>query len=144
MRRWVTHCGLVMTYGSMYLGLPTQRQAIIWTNADLLSIASLETHFSEMWIITIIKKNKKKIKKMHFKMSPAKCRPFLFNPSSVNDKIWLEYHLCVSIWLYFGHFEIVDTFHVVRYIEVWWKWLTFCRWHYPNAFFSLTLRNFLF
>ena len=34
--------------GSGYSLLPIQQQAIIWTNADLLFIASLGTNFSEI------------------------------------------------------------------------------------------------
>ena len=51
---------------------PFRRQAITWTNADLLSIGPLGTNFSEFLIeiLTI------SFKEMCLKMSFAKWRPF--------------------------------------------------------------------
>ena len=51
---------------------PIRRQAIIWTNAGLLSIGPLGTHFSEI-LIKIITFHSPKI---HLKMSSAKWRSF--------------------------------------------------------------------
>ena len=51
---------------------PGRRQAIIWTNARILSIGTLGTNFNEISIgIQTFS-----FKKMHFKMSSAKWRPF--------------------------------------------------------------------
>ena len=50
---------------------PDRRQAIIWTNAWLLSIGPTWTYFSE----NLIKIQQFSLKKMHVKMSPAKWRP---------------------------------------------------------------------
>ena len=50
---------------------PGWRQAIIWTNAGLLSIGPLRTYFSE----NLIKIQQFSSKKMHMKMSSAKWRP---------------------------------------------------------------------
>ena len=51
---------------------PQRRQAIIWTNAGILLIGPLGTNFSEISIgIQTFA-----FKKMHFKMSSAKWRPF--------------------------------------------------------------------
>ena len=50
---------------------PDRRQAIIWTNAGLLSIEPLRTYFSE----NLIKIQALSLKKMHVKMSSAKWRP---------------------------------------------------------------------
>ena len=51
---------------------PERRQAIIWTNAGILLIGPLGTNFSEISIgIQTFS-----FKKMHFKMSSAKWRPF--------------------------------------------------------------------
>ena len=50
---------------------PDRRQAIIWTNAGLLSIGPLRTNFSE----NVIKIQQFSLKKMHVKMSSAKWRP---------------------------------------------------------------------
>ena len=50
---------------------PDRRQAIIWTNAGLLSIGPLRVYFSE----NLIKIQHFLLKKMHVKMSSAKWRP---------------------------------------------------------------------
>ena len=51
---------------------PGRRQAIIWTNAGILLIRTLGTNFSEI----LGKIPAFSFKKMHFKMSSAKWRPF--------------------------------------------------------------------
>ena len=51
---------------------PVQRQAIIWTNAGLLSIGPLETNFSEI----SIEMHTFSFKKMCLKKSSGKWRPF--------------------------------------------------------------------
>ena len=51
---------------------PGRRQAIIWTNAGLLSIETLQTYFSE----NLIKIQPFSFKKMHVKTSSAKWRLF--------------------------------------------------------------------
>ena len=51
---------------------PGRRQVIIWTNAGILLIGPLGTHFNEILIgIQIFS-----FKKMHLKMASAKWRPF--------------------------------------------------------------------
>ena len=57
------------------------RQAIIWSNAVLLSIAPLETNFSK----TVFKIIKFSFKKMHWKMSSGeKCWPFCFSLNALS------------------------------------------------------------
>ena len=51
---------------------PGRHQAIIWTNAEILLIGPLETKFSEI----LIKIHTFSFKKIHFKMSSGKWRPF--------------------------------------------------------------------
>ena len=76
----LTHWGRVMhiCIGKLIIigsdnGLsPDRRQAIIWTNAELLSIGPLRTYFSE----NLIKMQQFSLKKMHVKMSSAKWRLF--------------------------------------------------------------------
>ena len=51
---------------------PGRRQAIIWTNAGILSIRPAGTNFSE----TLIEIDVFSFKKMHLKMSSGKWRPF--------------------------------------------------------------------
>ena len=69
----VTHiCVSKLTIIGSENGLsPSRRQAIIWTNAGILSIRPSGTNFSETWI----KINVFSFKKMHLKMSYGKWRP---------------------------------------------------------------------
>ena len=60
---------------------PGRRKAIICTNVGLLSIGPLGTNFNEISIgIQIFS-----FKKMHFKMSSAKWRPFCLGLNVLND-----------------------------------------------------------
>ena len=70
----VTHiCVVKLTIIGSDNGLsPGRRQALIWTNAGILLIGPLGTHFSEI----LIGIQTFSFKKMHFKMSSAKWRPF--------------------------------------------------------------------
>ena len=63
---------------------PGRRQAIIWTNARILSIGPLGTHFSEISteIITF------SFKKMYLKVPFAKWRPFGLGLNVVNGHMW--------------------------------------------------------
>ena len=63
--------GEIIIIGSNNGLSPDRRQAIIWTNAGLLSIEPLRTYFSE----NLIKIQPFSLKKMHMKMSSAKWRP---------------------------------------------------------------------
>ena len=63
--------GKLITIGSDNGLSSGRRQAIIWTNAGLLSIGPLRTYFSE----NLIKILQFSLKKMHVKMSSAKWRP---------------------------------------------------------------------
>ena len=66
---------LIIIIGSDNDLSPDRRQAIIWTNAGLLSIGPLRTYFSE----NLIKKQQLSLSKMHVKMSSAKWRPSCLN-----------------------------------------------------------------
>ena len=78
--QFLTHCGRVThicvstltIIGSDNGLLPGWRQAIIWTNAEILLIGHLGTNFSEilLQIYTF------SFTKMHLKMSSGKWRPF--------------------------------------------------------------------
>ena len=59
---------------------PERRQAIIWTNAGILLMGPLETNFNEI----LIGIHTFSLKKMHFKMSSAKWRPFCFGLNVLN------------------------------------------------------------
>ena len=77
---------------------PIRRQAIIWTNAGILSIGHLGTNFSEI----LIEIHTFSFKKMHLKRSSGKWRPFclgfnvllswnLSKSTSVFESFW-KYH----------------------------------------------------
>ena len=77
---WLSHWGQVMhicigklaTINSDNGLSPGRRQAIIWTNAGILSIGPLRTNFTEM-LIEILTFS---FKKICLKVSSVKCRPF--------------------------------------------------------------------
>ena len=75
----VTHiCDSKLTIIGLDNGLsPGRRQAIIWTNAGILLTRTIGTNFSE--ISSEI--HAVSFKKMHLKMSSAKCRPCCLSPS---------------------------------------------------------------
>ena len=64
---------------------PGRRQAIIWTNAGLLSIRLLETNFSEI----LIKIDTFSFKKMRLKMSSGKRRPFCLGLNVLKEPVIL-------------------------------------------------------
>ena len=70
----VTHIGVskLIIIGSDNGLSPGQHQAIIWTNAGILSIGPLAIHFSEMLIEIFIFSSEK----MHLKLSSGNWRPF--------------------------------------------------------------------
>ena len=74
----VTHiCTSKLTIIGSDSGLsPVRRQAITWSNADLLSIEPLWKNFSEIQMEI----QNFSFMKMHWKMSSGKWRPFCFSP----------------------------------------------------------------
>ena len=79
--------GNLITIGSDNGLSPGRRQAIIWTNAGILSIGPLGTNFSEI----LIGIQTFSFKKMHLKMSSAKWRPFVSASMS-----WARFCFCGS------------------------------------------------
>ena len=81
---------------------PGRRQAIIWTNAGILLIRTLGTNFNE--ISSEIRASS--FKKMHFKMSSAKWRPF-----------------CLGLNV-LTHYGLVTPYDNTRLGQHWlWQWL---------------------
>ena len=82
----VTHiCVVKLTIIGSDNGLsPGRHQAIIWTNAGILSIGPLGTNFSEIWNSFGIQTSS--FKKMHLKMSSANRRPFCLGLNVLNIK----------------------------------------------------------
>ena len=67
---------------------PDRRQAIIWTNAGLLSIGPLRTYFIE----NLIKIQQFSLKKMHVKMLSAKWRPSCLGLNVLKAHTYQWYH----------------------------------------------------
>ena len=92
---------------------PDRRQAIIWTNAGLLSIAPLRTYFSE----NLIKKQPFSLKKMHVKTSSAQWCPSCLGLNVLNHNkteryknVWHSPKIYVS-----SHLTHVKTKYVIQY-----------------------------
>ena len=98
---------------------PIWRQAIIWTNAGLLSIEPLETYFNKI----LIKIQNFSFTKMHLKISSAKWRPFCPGGEVPNPHdIYLDLadhpeRSLVTYWIealaYKCHSWHWDTFHII-------------------------------
>ena len=84
--------------------LPGQRQAIIWSNAELLLIEPLGTNFSEISIgIQTFS-----FKKMHLNMSSAKWQPFFLGLNeliSVRTANYINCKMCNGITCPFPKFK---------------------------------------
>ena len=146
---------------------PDRRQAIIWTNAEILLIGPLGKNFSE--ILTGIQTFS--FKKMHLKMSSAKCRPFFLglnvntlrprqNGRHFADDIhvtsWglnLVPHNFFCSYFFVGGWELeilIEVTHhrtsrgqvVTIHIEAETKWPTFCRRHFQTYFRQWKCLNF--
>ena len=65
---------------------PGRRQAIIWTNAGMLLILPLGTHFSKI----LTKIHISSFSKMHFKMSSGKWQPFCLGLNVLNPDLPLN------------------------------------------------------
>ena len=71
-----------------------RRQAIIWTNAEILSIRSLGIHFSE--IVSEI--HTFSLRKMHLKISSAKWQKFCLDLSVLINDVHVQRRIYGVIW----------------------------------------------
>ena len=76
---------------------PGRRQAIIWTNAEILSIGPLGTNFTEIQIGI----QKFSYKKMHLKMSSVKWRPFHLSLNMLTILMWILLD-CRIYWFWYS------------------------------------------
>ena len=81
---------------------PGRRQAIIWTNAGILLIRTLGTNSSE--ILSEIRTFS--FRKIHFKMSSAKWRPFCLGLNVLN--MYQRHRVTYMSWF---HTKFLLTFH---------------------------------
>ena len=82
---------------------PGRRQAIIWTNAEILLIGPLGTKFNEL----LIEIHTFSFTKMYLKMSSGKWRPFCVGLSVLNamekwyphDHVKMSYYISLFTWM---------------------------------------------
>ena len=119
----VTHiCVSKLTITGSDNGLsPKRHQAIIWTNAGILLIGLLGTNFSE--ILTGIQTFS--FKKMHLKVSSAKCRPFCLGLNVVR-KYPSEFIYCKHLWTWTA-LVWQEYWHIVVHLKTFsFQLLTMC------------------
>ena len=86
--------GNLTTIGSDNGLSPGRRQVIIWTNTGILLIEPLGTNFSEI----LIEIQTFSLKKIHFKMSSAKWRPFCLGLNVlIKDSLYFAAKECPTI-----------------------------------------------
>ena len=90
--------------------LPGRRQAIIWTNAWILLTGLLGTNSSEM----LIKIQPFSLKKMHLKMSFAKCCPFRLGLNELTDPWTSRPVVCVMC-----NYYVLCVIHVISASDKW-------------------------
>ena len=99
---------------------PGQRQAIIWNNAGILLIGPLGTNFSEI----LIEIQTFSLKKIHLKMSSAKCRPFCLGVNVLMESEAILYFLWFPTllqmgWIFYHVDKIFVTyFNIINYTEM--------------------------
>ena len=94
---------------------PGRRQAIIWTNAGILFIGPLGTNFSEI----LIEIYTFSFKKLHFKMSSGKWRPFCLGLN-----VLIQLHWPFKCWARIYTGPKLDYHCTCRCPSTLWRWLT--------------------
>ena len=137
----------LITIGSDNGVSPGRRQAIIWTNAGILSIRPLETNFSEILIEIIIVS----FKIMRLKVSSAMRRPFCLGLNVLNlvndsDCRSSAYQKCGQLQL--GKLSRVfrlsasnNTIEYVYYVNMQPKWYSYIRNYLATTLFSFLTDN---
>ena len=95
---------------------PGRRQAIIWTNAEILLIPTLGTNFSEI----LGEINSFSFSKMHLKMWSKKWRLFGLGLNELTDN-----HTGNCLCQPFSHASHLDSY----LSQTWWEWMFFIRHH---------------
>ena len=111
---------------------PGRRQAIIWTNAEILLITPLGTNFSEI----IIRVQTFSFKKMELRMSSAKWRHILARPQWVKHVLHVWH--CYTNWtfsFFISHQCIVDEADYVSWIQ----YIQFYIWYQLMKYLPLVL-----
>ena len=125
MRQWLGSV-LVLKMGFS----PIQRQAITWTNANLLSIEPLETNFSEIWIKVLIFS----FRKMCLKMSCAKMVAILSRGEisyykTTTEKtqwqlfMWISWRCAMEWYWTWIRVHFLETNIVCKYLFIWISFL---------------------
>ena len=137
----VTHIRVskLTTIGSDNGLSPGRRQAIIWTSAGMLLIGPLGTNFTEI----LIGIHTFSFKKMHFKMSSGKWRPFCLGLSVliivwvVQDKnkkvLTVAGLLMMSSYLSILYIYLHTYTHLVKMMATYISCLRWLLWHIFTA-----------
>ena len=99
---------------------PVRRQAIIWTNAGILLIGPLRTNFSGIFIEI----HAFSFKKMHFKMSSGKWRPFCLGL----NVLMMFIHWCLDEVFTISKTKGIQLYFVtntLRFISIQFHWGVF-------------------
>ena len=136
--------GKIIIIGSNNGLSPGRRQAIIWTNAGILSIRPLGTNFSEI----LIEVHTFSFKKMHLKMSSGKCRPCCLGLNVLTSDTW---NACMYITSKILSTDISDPSLPIPHATTWkqqsafimiliLKGVDFYKWcSHPNIWLSSSL-----
>ena len=93
---------------------PDRRQAIIWTNAEILLIRPLGRNFSEI----LIGIQTFSFKKMYLKMLSAKWRPFCLGLNVL--RLWFTVVLCCQVWTCWGQQPVCQLdFESLGAVLIW-------------------------
>ena len=130
-----------------------QRQAIIWTSAGILLIGPLGTNFSEI----LIEIHTFSLKKMHLKMSAAKCRPFCLGLNMLMRSAFTTYTMIYvhgfvvyylnslqpnnAIWWHKLHSTLVQVIACYpmassHYLNQYWLIISKVQWHSHEGYFK--------
>ena len=103
---WVMHICIskLTTTGSNNGSSPSQHQAIIWTNTEILLTRPLRTNSSEM----LIKIYTFSFKKMHLKMSKCKLTIIMSRSQCVT---------CIEVYPYVSHVWCNDQHLIINYCK---------------------------
>ena len=120
---------------------PTRRQAIIWTNHGILLIRPLGTNFSEK----INEVHIFSFKKMHLKMSSAKCQPFCLDLNVLMKVICTSKNYACKHEMHFdSHFMIASISEYVHCNTPVTSGLRYHIYHNESSVMSIWIVNALY
>ena len=122
-------------------------QAIIWTNAGILSIGPLRTNFNEI----LIEIHTFSLKKMHLKMLSGNWQPFCLGLNELIPTMNFKYSCLYQIWMWATYISMIKAMWEIewylhgtstnRVCTKLTQWpMGMCKWFYfTSIFFKLIL-----